>query len=168
MEKDWLRVGIITSTHGIAGEVKVYPTTDDVNRFKKLKKCILVTTGREPEETELDIAGVKFFKNMVIVRFKQFDNINQVEKYRNAELYVTRENAQSLDEDEYFISDIIGLRAVDEEGKEVGTVTDVLQTAANDVYEITDGDGRAHLFPAIKQCILGVDLGGRRIIKKVM
>ena len=168
MEKDWLRVGVITSTHGIAGEVKVYPTTDNVDRFKKLKKCILVTAGRTPEEIELDVTGVKFFKNMVILRFKQFDNINQIEKYRNAELYVTRENAVELKAGEYFICDIIGLKAVDEEGAVVGTVTDVRQTAANDVYEITDNAGKTHLFPAIRQCILDVDLAAGIVRVHVM
>ena len=150
-----LRVGVITSTHGIAGEVKVFPTTDDPNRFKKLKKCIMKT---ERETMELDIAGVKFFKNMVILKFKQFSNINEIEKFRNAELYVTRENAVPLSEGEYFVCDLIGLKVVDEENNEIGVVTDVLQTAANDVYEIETSDGKKHLFPAIKQCILGVDL----------
>ena len=108
---DLLRVGVITSTHGIAGAVKVYPTTDDVKRFKKLKRCILVNNK---EQLELDIVEVKYFKNMVILRFKQFDNINQIEKYKNSELYVTRENAVALEEGEYFICDLIGLEVVDE------------------------------------------------------
>lgn len=150
-----LRVGVITSTHGIAGEVKVFPTTDDNNRFKKLKKCILKT---ERDTMDLDIASVKFFKNMVILKFKQFTNINEVERFRNAELYVTRENAVPLDEGEYFVCDLIGLKVVDEDDNEVGVLTDVLQTAANDVYEIETSDGKKHLFPAIKQCILNVDL----------
>ena len=153
-----LRIGVITTTHGIAGEVKVYPTTDDANRFKKLKKCILKTTGRNAETIELDVVGTKFFKNIVILKFKQFNNINEVEKYRNAELYVTRENAVSLEKDEYFICDLIGLNVVDEDNNIIGKVTDVLQSAANDVYEITDENGNSYLFPAIKQCILKVDL----------
>lgn len=153
--EDLLRVGVITSTHGIAGEVKVFPTTDDANRFKKLKKCIMKT---ERDTIELDISGVKFFKNMVILKFKQFNNINEIEKFRNAELYVTRENAVPLLEGEYFVCDLIGLKVVDEDEQEIGVVTDVLQTAANDVYEIETPDGKKHLFPAIKQCILNVDL----------
>lgn len=153
--EDLLRVGVITSTHGIAGEVKVYPTTDDPNRFKKLKKCIMKT---ERDSFDLDIASVKFFKNMVILKFKQFNNINEIERFKNAELYVTRDNAVPLDEGEYFVCDLIGLKVIDEEDNEIGVVTDVLQTAANDVYEIEASDGKKHLFPAIKQCILNVDL----------
>lgn len=153
--EELLRVGVITSTHGIAGEVKVFPTTDDVMRFKKLKKCILKT---ERDTLELDISGVKFFKNMVILKFKQFSNINEVEKFRNGELYVTRDNALPLEEGEYFICDLIGLKVVDEDNNVIGVVSDVLQTAANDVYEITADNGKKHLIPAIKQCILNVDI----------
>ncbi len=153
--EDLLRVGVITSTHGIRGEVKVFPTTDDPQRFKKLKKCILQYKN---EKIELDVIGARFIKNMVILRFKQFDNINQVEKYRTAELYVSRADAVELEEGEYFICDLIGLRAEDEAGIVLGTVTDVLQTGANDVYEVTSENGKKYLFPAIRECILGVDL----------
>ena len=153
--EDLLRVGVITSTHGIAGEVKVFPTTDDPNRFKKLKKCILKT---ERETLELDISGVKFFKNMVILKFKQFTNINEVEKFRNGELFVTRDNAVPLEEGEYFVCDLIGLKVQDEDNNFIGVISDVLQTAANDVYEVTSNEGRKYLIPAIKQCILKVDI----------
>ena len=155
MTEDLLRVGVITQTHGIAGEVKVFPTTDDPNRFKKLKKVIL-KTNRTTEE--LDVAGARFFKNMVILKFKQYNNINDVEKYKNAELFVTRENAVKLEEGEYFICDLIGLKVIDEGDNEIGTLTDVLQTAANDCYEITTPDGKTPLIPAIKDCILEVNL----------
>lgn len=162
---DLLRVGVITSTHGIKGEVKVFPTTDDPQRFRKLKKCIMLFKN---QKTELDITGVRFFKNMVILKFKQFDDINQVEKYKTAELYVTRDNAVELEEGEYFVCDLIGLKVQDEVGKVIGTVTDVLQTGANDVYEVSDDDGHKYLFPAIKQCILGVDLDAGIINVHVM
>lgn len=154
MEQEF-RIGVISSTHGLKGEVKVFPTTDDINRFKKLKKCILKS---KRETLEVDVAHVSFFKNMVIIKFKQFDDINLVEPYKQAELYVKREDAIELDEGEYYIADLIGLRVVDEEAAEIGMLTDVLTTAANDVYEITSQDGHKYLFPAIKQCILNVDL----------
>ena len=94
-----LQVGIISSTHGIRGEVKVFPTTDDVNRFKKLKE-VLLDTGKET--LPLTIEGVKFFKQFVILKFKGIDNINDIERYRGKSLYVTRENAVKLKKDEYF------------------------------------------------------------------
>ena len=152
--EDLLQVGIITSTHGVRGEVKVYPTTDDPRRFRRLKEVVL-DTGRE--KLNLEIEGVKFFKQFVILKFKGLDNINDIEKYRQKSLYVTRKNAVRLQRDEYFIADLIGLKVQDEDGTELGTVKDVIETGANDVYEVEMADGRSLLLPAIKQCILNVD-----------
>ena len=153
--EDLLQVGIITSTHGVRGEVKVYPTTDDPRRFRRLKEVVL-DTGKE--KLNLEIEGVKFFKQFVIVKFKGLDNINDIEKYRQKSLYVTRKNAVCLQKDEYFIADLIGLKVQDEDGKELGTVKDVIETGANDVYEVEMADGKSLLLPAIKQCILNVDV----------
>ena len=150
-----MQVGIITSTHGVRGEVKVYPTTDDPRRFRRLKEVVL-DTGRE--KMNLEIEGVKFFKQFVILKFKGLDNINDIEKYRQKSLYVTRKNAVRLQRDEYFIADLIGLKVQDEDGKELGTVKDVIETGANDVYEVEMADGKSLLLPAIKQCILNVDV----------
>ena len=153
--EDLLQVGIITSTHGVRGEVKVYPTTDDPRRFRRLKEVVL-DTGKE--KMNLEIEGVKFFKQFVILKFKGLDNINDIEKYRPKSLYVTRKNAVRLQRDEYFIADLIGLKVQDEDGKELGTVKDVIETGANDVYEVEMADGKSLLLPAIKQCILNVDV----------
>lgn len=153
--EDLLQVGIITSTHGVRGEVKVYPTTDDPRRFRRLKEVVL-DTGKE--KMNLEIEGVKFFKQFVILKFKGLDNINDIEKYRQKSLYVTRKNAVRLQRGEYFIADLIGLKVQDEDGKELGTVKDVIETGANDVYEVEMADGKSLLLPAIKQCILNVDV----------
>lgn len=153
--EDLLQVGIITSTHGVRGEVKVYPTTDDPRRFRRLKEVVL-DTGKE--KMNLEIEGVKFFKQFVILKFRGLDNINDIEKYRQKSLYVTRKNAVRLQRDEYFIADLIGLKVQDEDGKELGTVKDVIETGANDVYEVEMADGKSLLLPAIKQCILNVDV----------
>ena len=154
-----LRVGVITSTHGVRGEVKVFPTTDDAKRFKTLKKVIL--DGREP--LELSIEQVKFFKNMVILKFKGYDNINDVETWRQRDLLITRDQAVELKEDEYFITDLIGLTVVNEEEAVLGRVKDVLETGANDVYVVELTGGKELLLPAIKDCILNVDLEGGRM-----
>ena len=154
-----LRVGVITSTHGVRGEVKVFPTTDDAKRFKTLKKVIL--DGREP--LELSIEQVKFFKNMVILKFKGYDNINDVETWRQRDLLITRDQAVELKEDEYFITDLIGLTVVNEEEAVLGRVKDVLETGAHDVYVVELTGGKELLLPAIKDCILNVDLEGGRM-----
>ena len=150
-----LQVGVISSTHGVRGEVKVFPTTDDVKRFKRLKEVIL-DTGKE--ELTLEIEGVKFFKQFVILKFKGYDNINDIEKYKGKSLFVTRANAVRLRRDEYFIADLQGLTVVDEEDKVLGTLRNVMETGANDVYIIDMADGREVLVPAIKECILHVDV----------
>lgn len=156
--EDLLQVGVITSTHGVRGEVKVFPTTDNPARFKKLKQVIL-DTGKE--QIDLEIAGVKFFKNMVILKFKGIDNINDVEKYRQKGLFVTREHAVKLKKDEYFIADLIGLQVTSDEGEALGEISDVLQTGANDVYVIKTPEGEEILLPAIKDCVKAVDIEGK-------
>ena len=153
-----LQVGVISSTHGIRGEVKVFPTTDDVKRFKKLKKVIL-DTGRE--HLPLEVESVKFFKQFAIVKFKGIDNINDIEKYKGKSLLVDRENAVKLRKDEYFIADMIGLQVYTEDGEAFGVLKDVLETGANDVYIIDSPKHGEALVPAIKQCILNVDIEGQ-------
>ena len=150
-----LQVGVIASTHGIAGEVKVFPTTDDVKRFKKLKYVIL-DTGKE--KMNLEICQVKFFKQMVILKFKEFQSINDVERFRGKSLYVTRENAVKLQKDEYFIADMIGMHVVSTEGEDLGNLTDVIQTGANDVYVVEKTGCPQLLLPAIKECIRKIDM----------
>lgn len=150
-----LQVGAVTSTHGLAGEVKVFPTTDDPKRFKKLKK-VLLDTGKGMRE--LEVVQVKFFKNLVILKFRGCDKIEDVMGFKGRELYVTRENAVKLKKNEYFVADLIGMKVFLEDGSYLGTLDDVLQTGANDVYEVHMEDGREVLIPAIRQCILDVDI----------
>lgn len=154
---DELQVGVITQTHGIRGEVKVFPTTDDANRFKKLKEVIL-DTGRE--RLSMEIEGVKFFKQFVILKFKGYDSINDVERYRQGKLFVTRDNAVRLKKDEYFVADMIGMRVVTDEGEDFGVLKEVLATGANDVYVVSRKDGEEVLLPAIKECIRNMDMDG--------
>ena len=156
-----LQVGVISSTHGVRGEVKVFPTTDDVKRFKKLKKVIL-DTGKE--QLPLEIEGVKFFKQFVILKFRGIDNINDIEKYKGKRLLVDREHAVKLKKDEYFIADMIVMDVFTEDGELFGALKDVMETGANDVYIIEMSDGKEVLVPAIKQCILDVDIENRKMV----
>jgi 16S rRNA processing protein RimM len=157
---DFLRVGVITSTHGIRGEVKVFPTTDDINRFKTLKQVIL-DTGKE--YIDLEIEGVKYFKQYAILKFKGIDNINEIEKYKGKDLLVTRENAVELKEDEYFIYDLIGSKVITDEENELGELIEILTTTANDVYVVKTKEGKEILIPSIKECILDVNVENKEI-----
>ena len=158
--EDMLRVGVITSTHGIRGEVKVFPTTDDPLRFKKLKKCVI--DGKR-EQVAVTVSSVKFFKQFVILKFKGIDNINDIERYKRCPLLVERKDAVELEEDEYFIADMIGIEVVTEDDKPFGTLKDVMETGANDVYVIDTDEHGEVLVPAIRECILDVDIENQKM-----
>lgn len=174
--EEYLQVGVIANTHGVRGEVKVYPTTDDPARFKKLKTVIL-DTGKE--QLGLQITQVKFFKNMVILKFRDFDNINDIEPFKGKGLFVTREQAVACEEDEYFIADLIGVEVKAEDGQPLGELIDVIQTGANDVYVVqvredspyaprVAGKNKELLIPAIKDCILAVDMEQKEMQVHIM
>ena len=164
MEKQ-LQVGVISSTHGIRGEVKVFPTTDDAARFKQLKKVYL-DTGKE--QLILEIEHVKFFKKFAILKFKGIDHINDIEKYRGKSLLVDREDAVELGKDEYYIADMLGLEVYTEDGNFFGNLKDVMETGANDVYMIATKEYGEVLIPAIRECNLDVDVERNRMVIHLM
>ena len=146
--EQFLQVGVISSTHGLRGEVKVFPTTDDAARFQTLKEVIL-DTGKE--KLDLEIQSVRFFKQFVIVKFKGIDDINDIEKYKGKSLFVARENA-------YYIGDLIGMDVYTDESEErFGVLKDVMETGANEVYIVQSERYGEVLLPAIHECILEVD-----------
>lgn len=164
---DRFQVGVIASTHGLKGEVNVFPTTEDPERFKKLKKVTLHTN--RGEEIELDIENARFFKKFVIVKFKQFNDINEVEKFRSCALTIDRKDALKLEPGEYYCADLIGLEVFDEDDNLLGKITDVLQTGANDVYEmIKDGTDEKVYIPAIKDCVKKIDISSGKIIIHIL
>ena len=153
-------VGVITKTHGLKGEVKVYPTTDDISRFKGMKDIILDTND---ELLHLEVTSARAQKNLAILKFKGLDDINDVEKYVRCSLYVTAQNRVELKDDEYFIADLMGCMCVCDDGQELGEITDVISTGANDVYVVAAKE-RKILVPAIRECILDVDIFAKKVI----
>lgn len=164
--EQFLRVGVIASTHGIRGEVKVYPTTDSLKRFESLTDVVLMTPGKE--QLPLKVEGVKFFKQFAILKFRGIDNIDDVQKYKGCDLMVSRENAEPLEENEYYIGDLIGMQVKSDEGELLGTLTDVLETGANDVYLVEREDHSDLLLPVIDECILDVDLENGVVTAHIM
>lgn len=148
--EEYLRVGVISNTHGVRGEVKIFPTTDDISRFKKLKQCV-IDVGRE--QIAVEVESCKFFKQTPILKFKSIDTLNDVERYKGKDLLVSREHAVKLKKNEFFIVDLIGLQVVSDEGQDIGVLTDVLQTGANDVFVVETGEGDEVLIPYIEQCV---------------
>ncbi|QCX32253.1 16S rRNA processing protein RimM [Caloramator sp. E03] len=160
--KEYLKVGQIINTHGVKGEVKIYPLTDDINRFKKLK---YVFRKVDDEYIKVDVEGIKYVKQFPILKLSNIDTMNDAEKLKNEYIYVDRENAVKLPEGAYFIADLIGLSVVSDDNKYLGKLTDVFSTGSNDVYEITDDNGKKYYIPAIKDVIKIIDLiEGKMII----
>lgn len=153
--EDFLQVGVISSTHGVRGEVKVFPTTDDVNRFKKLKEVFVET---RQGNLALKVTQTKFFKNMVILKFEGIDDINEVQQYKGCPLLVTRDKAVKLAPGEYFLCDLVGLTVFTEDGSRLGTLTEIIRTGANDVYVVEMENKKEVLIPNIKECIIKVSL----------
>ncbi|MGN0298260.1 MAG: ribosome maturation factor RimM [Lachnospiraceae bacterium] len=150
-----LRVGVVTSTHGLKGEVKVYPTTDTPDRFFDIEK-VYIKIGRD--QKRLEIENVRFFKEQVILKFKGMNRIEDVENFRQCELYIDREDAVACEENENYIGDLIDMDVVTEDGQYLGVLTDVYETGANDVYIVETKAGKELMIPAIPDCILEVDL----------
>lgn len=163
--EDFLSVGIITTAHGVHGEVKVFPTTDDVKRFKKLKEVYL-DKGKGNELVK--VQGVKFFKQFVILKLQGTETMDDALLLKNKPLLVSRDMAVKCEEDEYFIADLYGIKVLDEADNVIGVINEVYQTGANDVYEVKREDDTTVLLPAIKECIKKVDIAAGIMIIHVM
>lgn len=148
--EEYLRVGVISNTHGVRGEVKIFSTTDDIRRFKKLKECV-IDTGRE--KIPVVVESCKFFKQTPILKFKSMDQMNDVERFKGKDLLVHRDHAVKLQKNEFFIVDLIGLHVISDEGMDIGILSDVLQTGVNDVFVVRTEDGEEVLIPYIEQCV---------------
>lgn len=159
------QVGVITKTHGLKGDVKVYVTSDDPQRFESLTEVIV--SGRAGRSTR-KIENVRYFKDQTILKLEGIDDVEEAAKIVRSELLIPREEAMELYEDEYFIGDLIGCRVYLEDGTLFGKLSDVLQTGANDVYDVRTEDGRSVLLPAIKECILSVEPQEERITIHLM
>ena len=170
--EQFLRIGVITSTHGVRGEVKVFPTTDSPQRFREVKDVILRT---KTKDIRTEIKGARFFKNLAIVQFDCFSSPEEAAKYTGAEVYIDRKDGQPLEEGEYYIADLIGCQVIAEDGTMLGIVRDVLQTGANDVYVVGCGvpdekglKEKEILLPVIKDCIKQVDIEKGEILVHIM
>lgn len=152
--EEFLRIGVITTSHGVKGEVKVFPTTEEPARFRELEE-LWVQTARGKEKKRIE--QVKFFKQFVILKLEGISDRDQALLYKACDLFVDRDHALPLEEGEYYLSDVIGLSVVTETGERLGTVKDVIQTGANDVYEVLRENGKSVLLPAIRSCVQEID-----------
>lgn len=159
------RIGVIIKPHGLKGEVKVFPTTGEPKRFRELRE-VLVRRG-EKEETYA-AESVRFFKGQVILKLKGIDRMEDAEGFRKAELFIRREDAIPLKENEYYVPELLDMEVFTEEGELLGVITEVLSGRANDVYVVTGKDQKEILLPAIRECILNVDTEERKMTVHLM
>ena len=157
---DNIYIGRIVTTHGVRGEVKVIPLTDDINRYDEL---LWVFIEKGNSLIKYDIKGVKYFKNFVIINFKGIDNIDMAMELKNCYLLVDRAHAKKLEDDEYFICDLIGCE-VFENNISLGSLIEVIETGSNDVYVVRKEDRKQDiLIPALKTVVKNVNINDKRI-----
>ncbi len=162
--EDYFEIGRIVNTQGIKGDVRVVPMTDDHTRFELLD---FVYVQMRNELKKLHIEHVWYHKQFVILKFKEIGDMTEAEKYKNCLIKITPELALPLSENEFYIRDLLGLLVVTDEGEELGLLDDIIETGANDVYVVNTG-GKELLIPAIKQCILKVDLENKKMTVKLL
>lgn len=158
-----IRIGVISSSHGIKGEAKVFPTTDDIEHFKNIKSCTLVSEDLKVR-IELKLEYTKPNKNMLICKFSQINTPEELLKYRGFSLYVDRETLPKPKSNENYIGDLIGLDVISDTGERLGVVKDVFPTGANHVMEVLLDSKKSLLIPYIKNCILDVDLDKNTVL----
>ena len=156
-----LEIGQIVNTFGIKGFVKVNPFVDDILRFDDLEKVYI---RRNKEIKELQVEEVKYHKNMVLVKFKGIDKVEDAELLRNFYLEVDRENAIELEEGEYFIADLLGMNVLTEENEELGKLEDIFNAGSSDIYVVKTDAGKQILLPAISEVIKEINLKENKII----
>ena len=156
-----LEIGQIVNTFGIKGMVKVKPFTDDIRRFDELKT---VYVEKNSTKTEYEIEEVKYHKDMVLIKFKGIDKVEQAEMLRNSYLTVSRDSIEKLEEGRYYIVDLLGLEVYTDEQVLLGTLEDIFNTGSNDIYVVKDKQGKQILLPAIQDVIKQIDIENKKII----
>lgn len=156
-----MTIGKIANTHGIRGELKIVPETDFPERFDKGSELVIVDS--QNKQTPVTVQTSRLHKNMFIVQFAQFSNINDVEKFKGALLKIDAKNQQPLEEGEYYYHEIIGCKVITEEGQELGPITEILTPGANDVWVVSLPKGKQLLLPVIDDVILDVDVANKTI-----
>ena len=156
-----LEIGQIVNTFGIKGIVKVKPFTDDINRFDNLKTVYI---EKNNTQKEYEIEEVKYHKDMVLIKFKGVDTVEQAELLRNAYLTISRDSAEKLEEGRYYIVDMLGLEVYTDEQVLLGTLEDIFNTGSNDIYVVKDKQGKQILLPAIQDVIKQIDMENGKMI----
>ncbi|NLM44190.1 MAG: 16S rRNA processing protein RimM [Clostridiales bacterium] len=161
---EYITIGQIVNTHGIKGEVKVYPLTDNIKRFDLVKQVYI---DEDNELITLDVINVKYLKNMVIIRFKGINDVDSAETLRNKYIKVHRKDTVKLPKDSYLICDLIGLKVMTESGEVLGKVAEILKTGSNDVF-VVRSENKEILIPGLKSIFKKIDIENKIIIVELL
>ncbi len=159
--RDYFEVGVITTTHGLKGEVKVQVLSDDPYRLEDLESVFIRVKG---VRQDLVLENIRYFKNQAIVKFEGLDKIEDVQGLRGVKLCIDRDQAEPLEEGEYYRADLFGCTVYLEDGTEFGSVSDVIETGANDVIVVKKEDSKDILIPVIKDCMISINPEENRIV----
>lgn len=165
MTENYFVIGDIVNTQGIKGEMRVVPCVDDVTRFELLDKVFIDKNGTI---TKYEVENVRYHKQFVLLKLKGIDDMTAAERLKGSIMKITEDMAIPCDEGEYYLRDLYDMTVVTDEGEELGVITDVLFTGANDVYVVTPENGRDILIPAIKQVVLDVDIENNKMTVKLL
>lgn len=157
MDNNLLEIGKIVNTHGLRGEIKVVAWMDYPEDFEELETVYLKT---RKELIKLTVKNVKYQKNNLIVKFSEFNDINEVEQYKNCVLYADREELGELPEGTHYIVDLIGLDVLNEDGEKLGVLKDVFNTGANDIYDVKREGKKNLLLPVIDDVVKEINVEG--------
>lgn len=158
----YLTVGQIVNTHGIRGEIKVFPRTDfSEQRFAKGSRLLIET---QSDKIEVTVHTARKHKNVYILHLNGFDNINEVEKYKGCLLKVPVDQQIKLDEDEYYVHEIVGCIVMTEGNEEIGEITEVLKPGANDVWVASRNNRTPVYIPVIDDVVKKVDVRRKIVI----
>jgi len=165
MKPEYFKIGVVVNTQGLHGEIRVIPATDDPSRFDLLDYVHIEKNGKM---TRYDIEKVRYHKNFVMLKLRGVDDIEAAEKLRNAFVKIEAALALPCAEDEYYVADLVDMRVVTDDGCELGTISDVISTGANDVYIVKCEGKKDALIPAIKECVLSVDIPENKMTVRLL
>lgn len=162
MSDDLLSIAKILNFHGIKGEAKLGFTKGREKQIESLQKVFVLKNN---VYKELNVSSVRFHKHFAIVKFKEFNTVNDVEEYKTCDIYLSKEKVEeTLDNNEYLINDLIGMEVYDEDGCKVGCICAVGENLVNDLLSVKDNNGKEHLVPFVKELVPVVDLKNKRVV----
>ena len=164
MDNKYFVVGKIVNTQGIKGDMRVVPTTDDIHRFELLEFVYIDKNGII---NKYEVDNIRYHKQFVLLKIKGIDDMTAAEKFKNSEVKITKDMALPLEENEYYIGDLYSMNVITDEEEYLGTIEDIIFTGANDVYVVRNNENEI-LIPAIKQCILNVDIENKKMTVKLL